>query len=482
MTKILFAAAEAAPFYKTGGLGDVSLSLPRALQARENNEIRVVIPYYACRFPKAYQAQLSTMTTFQVQVGSKAVYCGVKTLTVAGIQYYLIDNLAYFGRDSLYGYWDDGERFAFFQLAICEMMARVNYIPDILQLNDWQTAFVPVLLAEKYYWIEAYGHIKTLLTIHNLAFQGIYDPIILDSLFRIGVETFNENGIAFYNRVNWMKGGINFADAVNTVSPTYAAEIQTPAFGEGLDGVLRANQGKLSGIMNGIDTDLYDPMIDSAIVANYEVQSLSEKAPNKVALQQRLGLPVKAVPVLAVVSRLTKQKGIDLLLDALDPFLKTQEVQLVVLGTGDPVLERALHLYQVAYPQKVAVIIGFDTQLAQQIYAGSDLFLMPSAFEPCGLSQMMAMHYGGLPLVHAVGGLRDSVMPYNQYTGQGTGFSFDDYRPEVLRQMMVTAVTMYNQHREDWERLQKRAMTQDFSWQPSARRYEALYQVMMNQG
>ena len=477
MTKVLFAAAEAAPFYKTGGLGDVSMALPRALQA-EGIDVRVVIPYYSQHMPAEYQQQLTTVTHFTVQVGPRAMYCGIKTLTVAHVQYYLIDNLDYFGRDGLYGYWDDGERFAFFQMAICEMMTRLNYIPDVLQLNDWHTAFIPVLLAEKYYWIEAYRDIKTLLTIHNIQFQGIYDPIILDYLFRIGTETYTEAGVAFYDRVNWLKGGLNFADAINTVSPTYANEIQTPAFGERLDGVLRANRYKLSGILNGIDMQLYDPSIDSALAANYTVNDLKPKRQDKRALQRRLGLPVKNVPVFAVVSRLTKQKGIDLLLAALDPFLQRQDVQLVVLGTGEPALEAAFRTYQVAYPKKVVAAIQFDTQLAQQIYAGSDLFLMPSAFEPCGLSQMMAMHYGTLPIVHAVGGLRDTVIPYNRFTGQGTGFSFDDYRPEVLRKMMTLAVTLYRRQPRIWRQLQHQAMTCDFGWERSAQQYRMIYQQL----
>ncbi|AYJ37323.1 glycogen synthase GlgA [Lactiplantibacillus paraplantarum] len=477
MTKVLFAAAEAAPFYKTGGLGDVSMALPRALQA-EGVDVRVVIPYYSRRMPAEYQQQLTTLTHFTVQVGPRSMYCGIKTVTVGHIQYYLVDNLDYFGRDGLYGYWDDGERFAFFQMAICEMMERLNYIPDVLQLNDWHTAFIPVLLAEKYYWIEAYRDIKTLLTIHNIQFQGIYDPVILDSLFRIGTETYTEAGVAFYDRVNWLKGGLNFADAVNTVSPTYAKEIQTPAFGEHLDGVLRANQHKLSGILNGIDTQLYNPAIDPALAVNYTVKDLKPKRQDKHALQRRLGLPVKNVPVFSVVSRLTRQKGMDLLLSALDPFLKRQDVQLVVLGTGEPALEAAFQTYQAAYPSKVVAAIQFDTQLAQQIYAGSDLFLMPSAFEPCGLSQMMAMHYGTLPIVHAVGGLRDTVIPYNQFTGQGTGFSFDDYRPEVLRKIMTLAVTLYRHQPRIWRQLQHQAMTCDFGWEHSAQQYRMIYQQL----
>lgn len=479
MAKVLFATAETAPFYKTGGLGDVSGALPRALAAL-GTDIRVVVPYYEQLFPATFRDQLVDLSHFDVQVGAKTAYCGVKTLTVAGVQYYLIDNRDYFDRPNLYGYWDDGERFAFFQLAICEMMTRVNFVPDVLHLNDWHTAFIPVLLAEKYYWISEYTHLKTVLTIHNLQFQGIYDPIILDSLFGIGVETFTEDGIAFYDQVNFLKGGLNFADVITTVSPTYAQEIQTPSFGERLDGVLRANRAKLHGILNGIDTQQYDPLTDPALAANYAVADLRPKEINKQAVQRAFGLPATAVPVLAVVSRLTKQKGIDLLLDALDPFLRTHDVQVLVLGTGDPDLEHAFQIYQLAYPTKLGLALKFDVQLAQQLYAGSDLFLMPSAFEPCGLSQMMAMHYGTLPIVHAVGGLRDTVTPYNRYTGRGTGFSFDDYRPAVLGQTLERAVTLYTQQPRIWAHLQRQAMTVNFGWKKSARRYAAIYQSLMS--
>ncbi|BDZ29553.1 glycogen synthase GlgA [Lactiplantibacillus sp. WILCCON 0030] len=474
MSKVLFAAAEAAPFYKSGGLGDVSLALPRALKAAKTT-VRVVIPYYEKLFPAQYRDQVKDVLHFTVQVGDTPRYCGIKTIKLAGLTYYLIDNQDYFGRENMYGYWDDGERFAFFQMAICEMMERVAYIPDVLHLNDWHTAFIPVLLKEKYYWIQAYRQIKTLLTIHNLQFQGIYDPIILDSLFKIGWQTFNEEGIAFYGQVNFLKAGINFADAVNTVSPTYAQEIQTPQFGERLDGVLRANQGKLSGIMNGIETQLYDPATDAALAATYTAKDLAPKKVDKAALQQAVGLPTADVPVLAVVSRLTTQKGMELLLDALDDFLKVQSAQVIILGTGDPTLEQAFRVYQSAYPDQVAAQIKFDVTLAQQIYAGSDIFLMPSAFEPSGLSQMMAMRYGTLPLVHLVGGLKDTVVPYNQYTGAGTGFGFEAYQPDVLRQIMTMAVTLYDQNPAAWQQLQQQAMAPDFGWERSAQKYQQIY-------
>jgi len=300
----------------------------------------------------------------------------------------------------------------------------------------------------------------------------------LDSLFKIGWQTFNEDGIAFYDQVNFLKAGINFADAVNTVSPSYAQEIQTPQFGERLDGVLRANQAKLTGIMNGIDMQLYDPATDPALTANYSATNLAPKAKDKAALQKAVGLPEADVPVFAVVSRLTTQKGMDLLLDALDEFLKKQAVQVIVLGTGDPALEHAFEIYQLAYPDKIAPQIKFDVNLAQQIYAGSDSFLMPSAFEPSGLSQMMAMRYGTLPLVHLVGGLKDTVVPYNHYTGAGTGFGFEDYRPAVLRKMMTMAVECYTKHPKAWAKLQQQAMALDFGWGKSAKKYQHVYDTI----
>ncbi|CAJ1201004.1 Glycogen synthase [Companilactobacillus paralimentarius] len=477
MTKVLFAAAEAAPFYKTGGLGDVSLALPQALHQAEL-PIRVVIPYYGKLFPEKYQELVKDVMHFTVRVGEKTKYCGIKTLTLNGLKYYLIDNEEYFGRDNIYGYWDDGERFAFFQLAICEMLEKINYIPDVLHLNDWHTAFIPVLLKDKYQWINAYRHIKTVLTIHNIQFQGVYDPIILGSLFGIGRRTFNEGSVEYYGNVNFMKGGITYADAVTTVSPSYAKEIQTPGFGENLDGILRDNSYKLQGIINGIDMQVYDPATDPAIAAHYSVTDMSGKAVNKKALQKAVGLPEKDVPVFAVVSRLTRQKGMDLLLDALDDFLKTRDVQVVILGTGNPDLEEGFRGYQRAYADKFVAKIDFDVKLAQQIYAGSDGFIMPSAFEPCGLSQMMAMRYGSVPIVHSVGGLRDTVVPFNQFTKAGTGFGFDDYQADVLGKMLNLAFDVYDKDQEAWQKIRKQGMTQDFGWKKSAQKYCDLYQEL----
>ncbi|WP_334330511.1 glycogen synthase GlgA [Companilactobacillus sp. HBUAS59699] len=477
MNKVLFAAAEAAPFYKTGGLGDVSLALPKAL-VKENVDLKVVIPYYKKLFPQKYAAGIKELTYFQVQVGEKSKYCGIKTLKLDNIEYYLIDNEEYFGRDSIYGYWDDGERFAFFQLAICEMMEKINYIPDVIHCNDWHTAFIPVLLKDKYNWINAYHHIKTVLTIHNIQFQGVFDPIVLSSLFGIGMNTFDHGTVEFYNNVNFMKGGIYCADAITTVSPSYAEEIKTPEFGESLDGILRDNAYKLQGIVNGIDTQVYDPATDPNILAHYHVDDIANKVKDKHALQKSLGLPQVDVPIFAVVSRLTRQKGMDLLLDALNDFLRKHDAQVIVLGTGERDLEVGFRGYQMAFPDKFVAAIEFNVKLAQQIYAGSDVFMMPSAFEPCGLSQMMAMRYGSVPLVHSVGGLKDTVKPYNHFTGEGTGFGFDDYRPEVLGKTMNAAYDLYSNNPREWNKIRFHGMKQDFGWQKSARKYRQLYQEL----
>lgn len=477
MNKVLFAAAEAAPFYKTGGLGDVSLALPKAL-IKEGVDLKVVIPYYKKLFPKKYQSELHESMYFQVKVGEKSKYCGIKTLKLNGVDYYLIDNEEYFGRDSIYGYWDDGERFAFFQLAICEMLEKINYIPDVIHCNDWHTAFIPVLLKDKYNWISAYHHIKTVLTIHNIQFQGVYDPVVLSSLFGIGMNTFDHGTVEFYDNVNFMKGGIYCADAVTTVSPSYAEEIQTPEFGESLDGILRDNSYKLQGIVNGIDTQVYDPATDPNIFSHYQVDDLTNKTKDKQALQKSLGLPQVDVPIFAVVSRLTRQKGMDLLLESLNDFLSQHTVQVVVLGTGDQDLETGFKGYQTAFPDKFVAAMKFDEKLAQQIYAGSDVFIMPSAFEPCGLSQMMAMRYGCVPLVHSVGGLRDTVKPYNHFTGEGTGFGFDDYQSDVLGKMMDYAYHLYQDDPKAWQKIRFQGMKQDFGWQKSAQKYRQLYQEL----
>lgn len=479
MKKLLFAAAEGAPFYKTGGLGDVMYALPKTLAQNPDLDVRVVLPYYAKLMPEKYQSELEDVTNFQVLVGGqKQAYAGIKTLAVNSVRYYFIDNLTYFGRDTLYGDWDDGERFGFFQMALIEMLEAIDFIPDVLHLNDWHTAFVPVLLKDKYAWRAPLSHIQTVLTIHNLKFQGIYDPVILDSIFAIGRQYFNEQGFQFYDQVNFLKGGIELADKVTTVSPSYAQEIQTPQFGEQLDGVLRANSFKLTGFLNGIDTQLYDPQTDPNLPETYTIESISNKRTNKHALQEKLRLPVGDAPLYILISRLTEQKGIGLLVAAMDDFLLRHNAQVVVLGTGDEDLESEFRFLADRYPGQLSANIRFDEGFAQELYGAADFILIPSAFEPSGLSQMMGMRYGTVPIVHETGGLRDSVLPFNEYDNTGLGFSFQTFTEETLGQTMDYSYQIYTEQPTLYRGLVTRDMAADFSWNQSAQLYLGLYQAL----
>lgn len=473
--KVLFAAAEGVPFYKTGGLGDVAYALPKTLR-QAGVDIRVVLPYYGQLFPAQYRAQVSDVAQFTVMVGDEQKYVGIKQLQLGTVPYYFIDNEEFFGREGLYGYWDDGGRFGFFQMAIIEMLQVIDFIPDVLHLNDWHTAFIPVLLKDKYSWITPYHGIKTQLTIHNLQFQGWFPPAVLTDVFGIGRQFFHDDGYAQNGAVNFLKGGINFADLVSTVSPSYAREIQTPQFGEHLDGTLRKQAGKLVGILNGIDTQLYDPATDKHLPAHYTASDLSGKAKDKRALQRSVGLPQRKVPLFAIVSRLTRQKGMDQLLTALNVLLPGEDIQVVMLGTGDSELEVGFNTLRDRFAGKVASLVKFDEALAQQIYAGADFFVMPSAFEPSGLAQMMAMRYGTLPVVHETGGLRDSVTPYDATTGAGTGFSYYDFTPQVLIDTLVRATQVYRDEPAVYQQLQQQAMAADFAWPKAAKQYLACYQ------
>lgn len=477
--KVLFAAAECAPFFKTGGLGDVAGALPKEL-VKKGIDCRVVLPYFAKKIPAEYANQCEDLFSFYVNVGWRNQYCGVKQLVLNGVTYYFLDNLYYFGaRDGLYGYYDDGERFAFFQLALIEMMERIDFIPDLLHANDYHTAMLPFLLKEKYRWIHAYSNIKTVLTIHNIEFQGQYAGSVLPDLFGVGMERYEDGTLRMNDCLNFMKAGILYADRVNTVSPSYAEEIKTPQFGSGLDVILRMEAGKLSGILNGIDYDLNDPDTDLSLPYHYNAQDLSGKAKNKADLQAKMGLPVKAdVPLFAVVSRLTYQKGFDLLLDELHSLLQN-DVQLVLLGTGEKDFENGFRYFAATYPDKCAVSISFDVKLAQQMYAAADAFLMPSAFEPCGLSQMISMRYGTLPIVHEIGGLKDTVIPYNIVTGEGTGFGFAEFSSYQLLKAIEKAITLYVGDPKTWQNLMQQAMAKDFSWKTSSKQYVALYETLV---
>ncbi|MBD3949173.1 glycogen synthase GlgA [Tuanshanicoccus lijuaniae] len=476
--KVLFAAAEAAPFFKTGGLGDVAYALPKELK-KQGVDIRVVLPNYT-QMPASYQEQLTEIVHFRFQLGDKNVYCGIKTLELEGVTYYFIDNLSYFDRKSLYGEWDDGERFGFFSTAIIEMLEVIDWIPDVIHCNDWHTAMVPVLLVDRYHWKNRLRHIRKVFTIHNLRFQGIFEPSILERVFGTHYNAYTHDGLQWKDRVNFMKGAINFSDIVTTVSPTYAHEIMSPEFGEQLEGTLMYNQWKVRGIINGIDYDLNNPETDSLIPHHFSVNNLAGKYENKRALQEAVGLPVRDdVPIIGVVSRLTDQKGFQLVEERMEELLSQAEVQVVLLGTGEARFEHSFRYFESKYPHKMKSLIKFDLNIAQLIYAGSDMFLMPSAFEPCGLSQMMSMRYGTLPIVHETGGLKDTVQPYNQFTGEGTGFSFYGFDGWTMLSTIYNALTVYYQRPEHWQGLMHQAMTRNFGWENPTKEYLGIYQQLL---
>jgi len=477
--KILFAAGESAPFFKTGGLGDVVGALPKEL-CKEGYDVRVILPLYGT-MPQKYKDQLEDVLHFQLNMGWKYAYCGVKKLVLDGVIHYFIDNESYFLRDQCYGYWDDGERFGFFSMAVCEVMEKVDFIPNIIHAHDWHVAMIPPLLVHKYHWISAYKSIRKIITIHNLRFQGTYDPVVLDSIFGMGYYGYKEDGLQYHDRINYLKGGINYSDRVTTVSPSYANEIQTPEFGEGLDDVLRYNGWKIRGIINGIDYDLNNPATDPLIPYPFDESSIDLKKKNKTALQEKLGLTVdEDIALLGMVTRLTDQKGISLLIDGIHEMMN-KKVQVVVLGTGDPEYEQALTDLSHRYPDRVRAVVDFDLALAQNIYAGSDIFLMPSAFEPCGLSQMMSFRYGSIPLVHETGGLKDTVIPFNPITGEGTGFSFWNFSVQAMLEVLDVALEVYYDNPKQWKELVHKAMNLDFSWNTSVALYSELYKELLQE-
>ena len=478
--KVLFASSECAPFFKTGGLGDVAGALPKELAKKsEISSVGVILPYFKNEMKEEYRSLLVDEFYDFVDVGWRHEYFGVKTLVKDNVKYYFLDNEHYFGRGHLYGYGDDGERFAFFDLAVCQLLEKLDFIPDILHVNDWQTAMIPFLLKEKYKWINAYSDIQSVLTIHNIEFQGVMQGDALTELFGMGMERYFEGVVRHNGMLNMLKTGILYADRVNTVSPTYAKEIQTSEFGGGLEGVLQYVKGKISGILNGIDYEIYDPEKYKQISYHFNSLDLTGKAKMKAELQKRVFLPINPdIPVIGMVSRLTNQKGFDLVLSQLEELLK-EEVQIVLLGAGFPELEEGFKYFAQKYPDKLSANIAFYLQFAQEIYAGSDLFLMPSAFEPCGLSQMIAMRYGTLPIVHEIGGLRDTVVPFNPVTKEGTGFGFIDFDRDILLETIKRALEVYKKEPKTLNRIIVSAMEQDFSWETKAQQYIELYQTIL---
>ena len=477
--QIVFASAECAPFVKTGGLGDVAGSLPAAL-VRAGAEVIVMVPKYAT-IKDEYKSQMEHFSDFYVSLGWRNEYCGLEKLEHDGVTYMFIDNERYFARDYPYGFFDDGERFAFFSKAITESLQHLpaGFECDILHCNDWQTALAPVFLREFYQGLPLYDRVKTVFSIHNVAFQGQFSDTVMEDILGVAhIPAAASQLRCDACSINYMLGALRYADAITTVSPTYANEIQTPEFGEGLDGVLRERSYALQGILNGIDVAGFDPATDKRIAANYTVEDRSGKAVCKAKLQEELGLEVRDDrPLMVMVTRLTPQKGMDLVMYALDRIL-SGGVQVAVLGTGDRDYEDGLRYFQDKYPGTMAARIEFDPALSQRMYAAADMFLMPSKFEPCGLSQIIAMRYGTLPIVRETGGLKDTVQPYNEFTGEGTGFSFSNFNGDEMGDAVFRAARLFWDNRDAWNQLVTQAMSQDFSWTRSADKYLDLYFFM----
>lgn len=471
--KVLFVASEAHPFIKTGGLGDVAYALPKTLRSL-GVDVRVIIPKYGT-MANSFKEKLRTLSTFNVPVGWRNQYGGLQYLEYEGIPYYFIDNEYYFKRPASYGYYDDGERFSYFCRAVLEAIDTMdNFTPDIIHCNDWHTGMIIPIMKEHFSWKNNYKNIRTIFTIHNLQYQGVFSKEILGELLALGDEYFTEEKLKYYDGVSFMKGGLNFADKITTVSNTYAEEIKTAFYGEGLHGLLCARSNDLSGIVNGIDTTMYDPRKDKEISFNYDENNIENKLLNKTKLQEQLNLPVnKDIPMIGMVTRLASQKGIDLISCLLEEILQLN-IQLVILGTGEPTYEDMFRYYAGKYPDKLSANMCFNNELAKKIYAGSDLFLMPSLFEPCGIGQLIALRYGTLPIVRETGGLKDTVISFNEVTGEGNGFSFSNYNAHDMLYTIKRAVSFY-ENKPVFNKLIKRALTEDNSWYISAKKYIELY-------
>ena len=475
--KLFFAASEVAPFIKTGGLADVAGSLPNAL-AKLGHDVRVILPLYSA-IPAMWRRQMTFLKSFHFPLSWRNAYCGLFSLAYQGLTYYFIDNEYYFQREGLYGQFDDGERFAYFSRAVVEVPIQLGWSPDIIHCNDWQTSLVPVYLLEARHREPLLMHTKSVFTIHNIEYQGQFDRNILGDVLGLDESYFREDMLSYYGDVNLVKGAIYAADYITTVSPTYAKELQYAFYAHGLEGVIADNYHKFTGILNGIDMAHNDPATDKFLPAPYSAHDLSGKAACKAALQEKLGLNVDPdVPIIACISRLVAHKGYELVTAAF-PKIMEHYVQFVVLGTGDWGIESFFRMAAQEYPGRVSANLMYSAELASQIYAGADLLLMPSIAEPCGLSQMIAMRYGTVPIVRLTGGLKDSVPAYNPTTGTGLGFTFGSITPGDLLGAIDRGLETYETDRPNWAALMKRGMTTDFSWDQSAAAYEKVYQQVM---
>ena len=477
MKKILFVGAEALPFAATGGLGDVLGSLPAALhRADENVDVRVVIPMYKVISEK-YKQRSRLVAEFTVQLSWRRQYCGVWAYKYGDITYYFIDNEYYFKRQSLYGSFDDGERYAYFCKAVMEMLPKIDFIPDVLHCHDWQSALCVIYLKRKYCYLEDYSAMKAVYTIHNIDYQGIYNFDILGDIFCL--DSWDRYVVEYDGCINLTKGAIVCCDVLTTVSPRYAEEIQTEYYSSGLHHILKMNKDKIRGIINGIDTDYYNPETDKSIVKNYSLDTIGDKVENKLALQKTFGLPERGdVPMIAMISRLASHKGFDLVRRVADEILAS-DVQFVLLGTGEGELEDFFSGLAQRHPDKCGVMLAFDKLLAKQIYASADMFLMPSKSEPCGLAQMIASRYGTIPIVRETGGLYDTIKPYITSEGTGNGFTFKTYNAHDMLDAVRRALSLYSD-KEEWARLVANAMNMDFSWNASAKKYLKMYETVVS--
>lgn len=479
MEKILFASSEAVPFIKTGGLADVVGSLPKYFD-KNQYDVRIILPKYACMDEK-FKKDLTFITHFYVDLGWRKQYVGLLETHYGGIHYYFIDNEFYFAGPNPYGdIYQDVEKFAFFSKAVLDALPKLGFMPDVIHCNDWQTGLIPVFLKNVYENREEYRNIRTVFSIHNIRFQGRWMIPNIKDVTGLPDHLFTPDTLETYGESNYLKGGIVFADAVTTVSKSYAMEVMTPEGGEGLDSVLRHHSYKLFGILNGLDYDEFNPEKDVYIPFHFSKANVVEqKARNKEALQERMGLPKKKDTfMLGMVSRMTDQKGFDLVAYILDEFLAKENVQVVVLGTGEERYENMFRYFAGKYPDKIAANIGYSEDIAHQIYASADGFLMPSLFEPCGLSQLMSLRYGTIPIVRETGGLRDTVEPYNKYEGTGTGFSFANYNAHEMVDQIRTAMDLYYTNKSEWKNLMLRGMEKDFSWKSSVEEYKNLYRSL----
>jgi starch synthase len=474
--KILHVASEAVPFAKTGVLADVIGSLPKELK-RQGLDVRVILPKYE-DIPQAYKDAMQTLTWFDVYLGWRKQYFGIQTLEHDGVTFYFVDNEYFFKRNGLYGYGDEAERYAFFCRGVIEALTYLDFQPDVIHCHDWQSAMIPVLLKAHYSHLDFYSHIKTVLTIHNLKYQGVFGREQLQDLFGLSDDYFTGLKLELHGGASFLKGGLLYADRITTVSQSYAEEIKTPYFGENLDSLLRFREGELSGIVNGIDYELLDPMTDPSLAVNYR-DSIPKKQQNKLALQERLGLPVDGdTPMIALVTRLVQQKGLDLIQHIL-PELLSLDAQWVIVGTGEAKYENMFREAAWTHPHKLSAQIAFDDSLARQVYAGSDMFLMPSQFEPCGIGQLIALRYRSIPIVRETGGLKDTVKPFNEFTGEGTGFSFTNYNAHDMLHTIRHAIFLYRNDREAWQKLHQNVKKVDFSWKKSAQQYIGLYEQII---